>query len=144
MATKPVRKAEELTKKQVSELRVFLEDERRRLLRTARDTLAEGLVQEKEAGRDELDESSDENLLAFELRLRDRERGMLNKINKALLRIGEGEYNICEECEAYIGYARLKARPFTTLCINCKEEQESKERQVHDDTHEAQNFLRMS
>ncbi len=136
------KKRESLTKKQVAELRKYLEEERDRLIRTARDALAEGMAHEKESGRDELDESSDENLLAFELRLRDRERGMLKKIQKALARIDDGSYNECEECGAEIGFARLKARPFTTLCINCKEEQESREREIHDSSREAPMILR--
>ena len=132
--------AGKLTKKQLTELKEFLEDERKRLIAMAKAALSDGLVAEKEGGRDELDESTDENLLAYELRLRDRERGKLRKIHTALQRIDEGAYNECEVCGEYIGYARLKARPFTTMCISCKEEQESEERQRHDSSRELQNI----
>ena len=61
------------------------------------------------------------------LRIRDRERRLIHKIQEALTRIDEGEYGICEECGEDIGVARLKARPVTTLCVNCKARQEEGE-----------------
>ena len=67
---------------------------------------------------------SDRNLT---LRIRDRERKLRNKIEEALARIETGTFGICEVCEEEIGYARLEARPVTTLCINCKSEQEQDE-----------------
>ncbi len=65
---------------------------------------------------------------SFEIRLRDRERKLLAKIEAALGRIEEGEFGICEECGEEIGLKRLEARPVTTLCIDCKTFQEQKER----------------
>ncbi|MCA9562447.1 MAG: TraR/DksA C4-type zinc finger protein [Myxococcales bacterium] len=62
------------------------------------------------------------------LRLRGREQHLLSKINDALERMDNGEYGDCEECGESIGIARLRARPVTTLCINCKEEQERAEK----------------
>jgi DnaK suppressor protein len=138
MATK--KEPEKLTKKQLNDLKDFLEDERKKLIAMAKVALSDGLVAEKEVGRDELDESTDENLLAYELRLRDRERGKLKKIQVALQRIEDSAYNECELCGGSIGYARLKARPFTTMCIHCKEEQEIEERQRHDASRELQNI----
>ncbi len=64
----------------------------------------------------------------FELRIRDRERRLIGKIRDALLRIDDGTFGECESCEETIGMARLKARPVTTLCIDCKTEQERQER----------------
>lgn len=58
------------------------------------------------------------------LRIRDRERKLRGKIEEALARIEDGTFGICEVCEEKISFKRLKARPVTTLCINCKEEQE--------------------
>lgn len=49
----------------------------------------------------------------------------LGQIDDALERIEEGTYGICEECQEPIGIERLKALPFTPLCINCKRLQES-------------------
>ena len=67
---------------------------------------------------------SDRNL---ELRIRDRERKLRKKIDEALERIKDGSFGVCEVCEEEIGFERLMARPVTTLCINCKEEQEHDE-----------------
>ncbi len=65
---------------------------------------------------------------SFELRIRDRERKLLSKIDEALARIDDGSYGICEECDENIGLKRLEARPVTTLCIDCKTIQETKEK----------------
>jgi len=62
------------------------------------------------------------------LRIRDRERKLIFKIQEALQRLENGEYGICEECGEEIGIGRLKARPVTTLCITCKSSQEIEER----------------
>ena len=64
----------------------------------------------------------------FTLRIRDRERKLISKIDKALGRIDDGSFGICEECGEEISEGRLKARPVTTLCIDCKEEQERQEK----------------
>jgi DnaK suppressor protein len=67
---------------------------------------------------------SDRNFL---LRLRDRERKLLTKIDEAFSRIADGSYGRCEECGGEIGKERLKARPVTTFCIACKSAQEERE-----------------
>ncbi len=64
------------------------------------------------------------------LRIRDRERKLIFKIQEALRRLDEGEYGICEECGENIGIERLKARPVTTLCIECKSNQEIEEKKA--------------
>jgi DnaK suppressor protein len=64
------------------------------------------------------------------LRIRDRERKLIFKIQEALQRLDAGEYGICEECGEEIGIKRLKARPVTTLCIECKSNQEIAERKA--------------
>ncbi|HKD66053.1 MAG TPA: RNA polymerase-binding protein DksA [Candidatus Binataceae bacterium] len=68
---------------------------------------------------------SDRNFL---LRLRDRDRKLLSKIDEALARLEDGSYGRCEECGGQIGIERLKARPVTTLCIDCKASQEEREK----------------
>ena len=77
---------------------------------------------------DPTDRATQESDRTFELRIRDRERRLINKIQEALARIETGTFGICEVCEEDISEARLKARPVTTLCIDCKMEQEKKER----------------
>jgi DnaK suppressor protein len=71
---------------------------------------------------------SDRNLT---LRIRDRERKLRLKIEEALSRIEDGSFGICEVCEEGISESRLTARPVTTLCINCKEDQEVDEEKHH-------------
>ena len=68
---------------------------------------------------------SDRNFL---LRIRERERKLITKITEALERIEEGTFGICERCEESISEKRLEARPVTTLCIKCKQEQEDLEK----------------
>lgn len=76
---------------------------------------------------DPADRATAESDRAFTLRLRDRERKLIKKIQQALTRIEEGEFGVCVDCGDDIGVARLKARPMTTLCINCKSKQEEDE-----------------
>ena len=79
---------------------------------------------------DSLDHSSNESLESTEFRLRDREKKLVGKIDKALARIESGDYWFCQTCEEEIGLPRLRARPVTNLCIECKEEQEEAESRV--------------
>jgi DnaK suppressor protein len=74
------------------------------------------------------DRATIESGRSFELRIRDRERKLLAKIEEALMRIDEGTYGICEGCDEEIGLKRLEARPVTTLCIDCKTSQEKQEK----------------
>lgn len=77
---------------------------------------------------DEIDQASSEYLQSFSLRLRDREKFFLQKIDKALAKIEAGDFGVCEVCSEEISVKRLEARPVTTLCIRCKEEQEKQEK----------------
>ena len=76
---------------------------------------------------DPTDRASWESESTRDLRIRDRERKLLEKIDAALQRIVDGTYGECEECGDMISVGRLRARPVTTLCIQCKAEQEAKE-----------------
>jgi DnaK suppressor protein len=77
---------------------------------------------------DPTDRASLEENRNFLLRIRDRERKLLLKIQEALRRLEQGKYGVCEVCGEKITLARLRARPVTTLCIDCKSNQESEER----------------
>ncbi len=77
---------------------------------------------------DPTDRASVESDRSFELRIRDRERKLIKKINKAVERIEQGTYGICEDCGEEIGTKRLTARPVTTRCIECKSKQEREEK----------------
>lgn len=81
-------------------------------------------------GRDSIDQSNSEELLSTNLRLRDREQKLLNKIRGAIMRVESGSIDECEECGEPIGFKRLLARPVTTLCIACKESAEERERRL--------------
>ncbi len=77
---------------------------------------------------DEIDTAASEVNLAFTGRLREREQGLLSKIEAALEKIEDGIYGECEGCGEEIGVKRLEARPVAELCIDCKSEQEKLER----------------
>lgn len=77
---------------------------------------------------DPTDRASMESDRNFELRIRDRERKLISKIKDGLDRIEAGTYGVCEECSENISDERLKARPVTTLCIDCKKKQENQEK----------------
>jgi DnaK suppressor protein len=77
---------------------------------------------------DPTDRASWESDRNFLLRIRERERKLITKIAEALERIEEGTFGICERCGESISEKRLEARPVTTLCINCKQEQEDLEK----------------
>lgn len=91
------------------------------------DSTIEELTDSNEVFADPADRATAESDRAFTLRIRDRERRLIRKIQAALQRIDDGSYGICEECGDEIGVARLKARPVTRLCINCKSKQEEDE-----------------
>lgn len=74
------------------------------------------------------DQASAEIDRNFMLRLKGRERKLLKKIDQALEKIEGGTYGICEACGEEINIKRLKARPVTTMCIECKTEQEEEEK----------------
>jgi DnaK suppressor protein len=76
------------------------------------------------------DRASQESDMALELRNRDRERKLIKKIEETIAKIDAGDYGYCESCGVEIGLKRLEARPTATLCIDCKELDELRERQV--------------
>jgi DnaK suppressor protein len=116
-----------LTEHEQTQLRDVLTSDRERLLRNAKDGLKFSMERERNIGRDSIDESMEEEIFSTELRLRDREKFLLNKINAALERIDNHTIDECEECGEKIAFKRLLARPVTTLCIDCKEEKEKEE-----------------
>ena len=91
------------------------------------DSTLEDLTDSNEVFADPADRATAESDRAFTLRLRDRERRLIRKIQNALKRMDDGVYGICEECGEDISIPRLKARPVTRLCINCKARQEEDE-----------------
>jgi DnaK suppressor protein len=117
-----------MTKAQLKKFRDLLESKRRDILRRAQQTLDEDMTLDVDDLPDEMDLASSEYLQSFTFRLRGREKVFLDKIQKALERIEDGSFGVCEDCGDPISIKRLEARPETTLCIRCKEEQERVER----------------
>jgi len=97
------------------------------LLGEADKTLGE-MTDSDEHFPDPTDRAAVESDRSFELRIRDRERKLIKKIKKALEKIDEGTYGICEECGEEISTKRLEVRPVATLCIECKAKQEKEEK----------------
>jgi DnaK suppressor protein len=107
--------------------RSILQEEMRVLLEEAGKTVSE-MTADNTNFPDPNDRATQESDRTFELRIRDRERKLINKIKEALERIDDGTFGVCDMCGEDISEARLKARPVTTLCIDCKIEQEKKEK----------------
>lgn len=116
-----------MNKKKLEEFQELLQEQLDQLLHDAGKTVSE-MTDEKTNFPDPTDRASLESDRNFELRIRDRERRLIGKIREALDRIEDGEFGECEDCGDQIGEARLKARPVTTLCIECKTEQERQEK----------------
>ncbi|MFN2353875.1 MAG: RNA polymerase-binding protein DksA [Desulfopila sp.] len=116
-----------MEKKIVEKFKKQLLQKREEILNEAGRTLSD-MTDQNQNIPDPNDRATVESGRSFELRIRDRERKLLSKIEEALERVEEGEYGICEDCGEDIGLKRLEARPVTTLCIDCKTIQETKER----------------
>ncbi|MDC4228044.1 MAG: TraR/DksA C4-type zinc finger protein [Candidatus Manganitrophus sp.] len=110
------------------EIKKDLEKQKETLLADAGVILGSGLNQGNETLTDLGDQASAEADQNFILRLREREQKLLKKIDEAIERINEGTFGVCESCGGQISVKRLKARPVTTLCIDCKTKQEAEEK----------------
>jgi DnaK suppressor protein len=108
--------------RQLDFFRQRLHEERRLLLSNAQETTSH--LQDNESTPDPSDRASVEEEHTLELRVRDRERKMLKKIEDAISRIDSGDYGYCEETGEPIGIARLLARPTATLSIEAQERRE--------------------
>ena len=117
-----------MNKKQLASFQELLEGRREEILGTARKSREGGLGLDVDDLPDEMDLASSEQNKAVEFRIRGREKLLLAKVEAALLRIEDGNFGLCEDCGEEIGPQRLKARPVTTLCIDCKEAQEKSEK----------------
>jgi len=117
-----------LNKKELKRFQEMLEEKRKIVVERARQMLSEGMVLDANDLPDEMDLASSEYIQSFEFRLRGREKSLLSKLDLALKKIDDGTFGICEVCDEPIGKKRLEARPETSLCIKCKEDQEREER----------------
>ena len=116
-----------MKKKDLEDFRALLKERLDDLLSQAGDTVS-GMTSQKENFPDPTDRAALEADRNFMLRIRDREHKLIKKIKKALDRIENGTFGICETCGEDISIARLKARPVTTQCIDCKTKEEAQEK----------------
>jgi len=116
-----------MNKKDIEYFKRHLDDKLEELLNQA-DVTVSGMTAQKETFPDPTDRASLESDRNFMLRIRDRESKLIKKIKKALLRIENGTFGVCESCGEDISMKRLKARPVTTQCIDCKTREEAMEK----------------
>jgi len=117
-----------MNKVQLKKFKTLLTEKRDEIVKKAKQTLEEDMTLDSNDLPDEMDLASSEYLQSFTFRLRGREKVFLDKIEKALRKIEDGSFGTCEECAEEISVKRLEARPETTLCIRCKEDQERHEK----------------
>lgn len=114
-----------LNKKKLSDYKKILQTRLGELLDEADQAVKNISETNADTSSDPTDQAVQELDRSRLLRFKDRERKLIRKIEKALNRIEDGSYGGCESCGAAISDARLKARPMTTLCIDCATEMES-------------------
>ena len=127
---KPTQKEKFMNAKMKEYFRQKLENWKIELLKESSQTL-NNLQTENEAKPDMTDRASEEIDRTFELRTRDRERKLINKIDAALRRIEDGTYGYCEETGEPIGLKRLEARPVATLSLEAQEMHEKAEKRLN-------------
>jgi DnaK suppressor protein len=118
-----------MRKRDLERCRKILLEQRERILGNVDRVLTGELDLDRDDFPDEMDMALAESSLSFTGQIRERERRLLNKIEKSLEKIEQGSYGECESCGNEIGVGRLRARPVASLCIDCKDEQERLERQ---------------
>jgi RNA polymerase-binding transcription factor len=117
-----------MEKERLEFFRELLNERLKTILEEAGKTV-KGMTNDRDSFPDPTDRANLETDRNFLLRIRDRERKLIGKIKEALARIDDGTFGICEECGEEISEERLKARPVTTLCIDCKTKAEEEEKQ---------------
>ena len=127
---KPTQKEKFMNAKMKEYFRVKLVNWKNDLLKESSQTLS-NLQSENEAKPDITDRASEEIDRSFELRTRDRERKLINKIDAALQRIEDGSYGYCDETGDPISIKRLEARPVATLSLEAQEMHERAEKRTN-------------
>ena len=127
---KPTQKEKFMNSKMKEYFKQKLLNWKTELLKESNQTLS-NLQSDNEAKPDITDRASEEIDRTFELRTRDRERKLINKIEAALIRIEDGSYGYCEETGEPIGLKRLEARPVATLSLEAQEMHEKAEKRIN-------------
>ena len=128
---KPTQKEKFMNAKMKEYFRQILITWKSELLKESSQTLNNLQNDENSAKPDLTDRASDEIDRTFELRTRDRERKLINKIEAALKRIEDGTYGYCEETGEPISLKRLQARPVATLSLEAQENHEKDEKRLN-------------
>ncbi len=105
----------------------ILHDRKQHLLQQGNDTVSREVTKVQEHLVEYADIATLESDRTFRMRICDRERKLIKKIEQALERIENGTFGLCERCGEEISPERLTARPVTTYCINCKTKLEEEE-----------------
>ena len=129
---KPTASEEYMCPEHLAYFKNKLENWRQELINESQETLEHLRTETRDVG-DEAERANRESDNILELRTRDRYRKLLNKIEQALKRIGDGSYGYCEETGEEIGLGRLEARPIATLTVDAQERRELLQRQFRDD-----------
>jgi DnaK suppressor protein len=116
-----------MKQKDVQYFEDLLTNQLEELLSQADDTVS-GMTSRKENFPDPTDRAALEANRNFMLRIRDRESKLIKKIKSTLNRIEEETFGVCEKCGEDISLKRMKARPVTTHCIECKTKEEALEK----------------
>lgn len=118
-----------MTKEELEKIKKALINWRDEILESQKKAVIEMAKEgEEQTFPDPTDRATYEEDRARVLKIKDRELKLLHKIEETLKRIEKGDYGICAECGAEIPFERLLARPVTNLCIECKTDQEEKEK----------------
>lgn len=128
---KPSPDEEYMNPSQIEYFRQKLTTWRDDLIEESRETISNLQSEVRDVG-DEAERATRETENSLELRTRDRYRKLINKINKTLARIDDGDYGYCEETGEEIGLKRLEARPIATLSLDAQERWEIRQKQMGD------------
>ena len=128
---KPTSKEKFMNPKMKEYFKLKLSNWKKNLLKESSQTLDNLQKEENSSKPDITDRAAEEIERSFELRTRDRERKLINKIDEALKRIDDGSYGFCEETGEPIGIKRLEARPVATMSLEAQEMHEKKEKKIN-------------
>ena len=129
---KPSEDEEFMNEKQLEYFRIKLLSWKEEILQSTRETISH-LQEDSTHHPDITDRATSETDKALELRIRDRQRKLISKIDSALARIDDGSYGYCEATGDPIGLRRLDARPVVTLSLEAQEKHERRERVYRDE-----------
>ena len=128
---KPTQKEKFMNAKMKEYFKQKLMNWKKELLEGSSVTIEKLKNEQNSAQPDITDRATEEIERSFELRTRDRERKLINKIDSALLRIENGSYGYCEETGEQISLKRLEARPVATLSLEAQEMHEKAEKRLN-------------